>query len=212
MAAALSVRRVQTRSRWVAAARLLLPAVALTLLGGLLAWPTLFPDEKRFRLSKLPVSQEEEAAVRMLNPRFVGTDDGGRPYTLTATEATQLAIPGAVTKDSQLLLTQPKADLSGEKGDWVQLSAHEGRYDKDHKMLTLSGAVTLFHDSGYEMHTEQAQADLARKRVAGILPVTGQGPQGDMAADDGFEILDRGQRIFLLGKSRVVLRDRPGAS
>lgn len=212
MAAALSVRRVQTRSRWVAAARLLLPAVALTLLGGLLAWPTLFPDEKRFRLSKLSVNREEEATVRMLNPRFVGTDEAGRPYTVTATEATQLAIPGAVTKDSQVLLTQPKADLTGDKGDWVQVSAHEGRYDKDHQMLTLSGAVTLFHDSGYEMRTEQAQVDLARKHVAGILPVQGQGPGGDLAAEDGFEIVDKGQRVFLLGKSRVVLRDAGGAS
>ncbi|MFY7776771.1 MAG: LPS export ABC transporter periplasmic protein LptC [Elstera sp.] len=212
MAAAVSVRQVQSRSRWVAAARLMLPATALTLLAVLLAWPSLFPDEKRFRLSKLPVTREEEATVRMLNPRFVGTDDQQRPYTVTATEATQLAIPGAVTQDSQILLTQPKADLTGAKGDWVQLSAHEGRYDKEHGLLTLSGAVTLFHDSGYEMHTEQSQVDLTRKRVAGILPITGQGPSGDLSAEDGFEIIDKGQKIFLLGRSRVVLRDGGGAS
>ncbi len=212
MAASVSVQRVQSRSRWVAAARLMLPAVALTLLAVLLAWPSLFPDEKRFRLSKLPVTREEEATVRMMNPRFVGTDDQQRPYTVTATEATQLAVPGAVSQDSQVLLTQPKADLTGDKGDWAQISAHEGRYDKEHSLLTLSGAVTLFHDSGYEMHTEQSQVDLTSKRIAGILPVTGQGPRGDMSAEEGFEILEKGRKILLFGRSRVVLRDAGGAS
>ena len=49
--------------------------------------------------------------------------------------------------------------------------------------LLLSGAIAVFTDQGYEIHTDLAHIDLARGIATGPHRVTGQGPQGTFVAD-----------------------------
>ena len=86
----------------------------------------------------------------------------------------------------------------------MALSAETGLYDRGGQMLKLKGAVNLFHDTGYELHTSAARIDLARGTASGEEPVSGHGPLGTLTSH-GFKVLDRGTRLLFTGKSRLVL-------
>ena len=72
------------------------------------------------------------------------------------------------------------------------------------KLLDLDGAVNLFHDKGYEMHTRDVRVNLAQSKAISKHAVQGQGPAGDLTAE-GIEVLDGGKRVLLLGRSHLVL-------
>lgn len=193
-------RRVRWHSRRVAYLKLMLPAVALSIVTLVLAWPQIMPDEKRFRLSSAArIAPEEADNLRMLNARFVGVDEERRPYVVTASSATQ-----ASTLAREVDLTEPKADMVMNDGAWVALSSATGVYHRDKRTMDLDGDVSIFHDSGAEFHTTRAQVDLATSAAAGDEPIQGQAPAGTIVAE-GFRIYDRGAVILFTGKAKVIL-------
>ena len=193
------VRRSLAHSRWVSGLKLLLPAAALVIVSLVLAWPQIMPDEKRFRLTPAKVTSEDTDSLRMLRPRFVGTDEKQRPFTVTADEATQSA-----PNSPRVQLTLPHADMTMESGAWVTVSARTGLYQRDAQTLHLKGRVDVYHDSGAEFHTEEALIDMAAGKVTGRQPVQGQGPAGTISGE-GFEIINRGETVIFTGRSKVVL-------
>ena len=54
------------------------------------------------------------------------------------------------------------------------------------------------------MHTESARVRLKEGMAEGAQPVQGQGSIGTVQAE-GFRVLDRGARIFFLGRSHMVI-------
>lgn len=194
---------VRAYSRKVRSLRVLLPLAAAALAGAVFLWPSVGPEESKVRLSqnKLESAPVEEDVLRMEQPRFVSTDPENRPFELTADLAVQTR-----ADQSSVTLTAPKADLINKDGSWMQLSAEKGHFSQREERVDLEGGVTLFHDSGMEMHSEKVSADLKQRTMESSTPVVGQGPQGDLEARDGFRITERGQRIELLGQSRVVVR------
>ena len=140
-----------------------------------------------------------------MNPRYVGTDDDNQPYAVTADIAKKLDGEGM---DVRIGLELPKADITLKDGTWLVLTAENGIYARRNKTLDLSGAVNLFHDSGYEFRTDKAQVDLARGIAEGDRPVRGQGPFGTLNAE-GFRLLNKGRTIVFTGKSKMILK--PGA-
>jgi lipopolysaccharide export system protein LptC len=88
-------------------------------------------------------------------------------------------------------------------GTWLVLTAASGVYERTAKTLDLTGAVTLFHDTGYEIRTQSARVDLEQGTAEGQEPVHGQGPFGDLQSE-GFRMIGKGETIFLTGKSKVV--------
>jgi len=190
--------------RHVAFLKVVLPLIALLLLGLVLAWPRLNPDPREFRLGaggEAGVSVEAETS-RMLKPRYVGTDESNQPFTVTAETATHAG------SADRILLAEPKADVTLKDGSWVAVSAKEGLYDRNGQTLGLRGDVAVFHDAGYEFHTQSADIDLGGGGATGREPVEGQGPFGHLVAE-GFQILDKGARIVFTGKARVELRPEP---
>ncbi|MFD2261783.1 LPS export ABC transporter periplasmic protein LptC [Lacibacterium aquatile] len=199
-------RRVVAHSRWVQSLRILLPLTALCLTVAVLLWPTVGPNKSQVRLNAgqlagAPAAKPQDDVLRMTQPRFVSTDQDNRPFTVTADEARQ-----ARADDSEVTLMAPKADMSDKAGAWMQIGADTGYFNRKSESLRLEGNVTLFHDTGMEMQTERVGADLKERIITSDSPVEGQGPQGSLSAQNGFRILNSGQRIELLGPSKVVLR------
>ena len=85
------------------------------------------------------------------------------------------------------------------------LEARAGEYWDDEKRLFLAGEVSLFHDAGYEFHTEEATIDFEAGRAEGDLPVQGFGAFGDVQSE-GFAIEDSGAVIIFTGRAHMVLR------
>ncbi len=192
-------RHSRVYSRVVMLMKVVFPAAAVALAALVLLWPQINPLEGRFRIKPVQVSIDDLSNLRMVSPRVLGTDTKNEPYVITASLATQAAGGSDVTD-----LTSPKGDISLNDGAWIAMTANQGQYNKKTRMLDLWDHVNVFHDSGYELRTERAEADLGQGSVAGNDPVEGHGPDTAVQGE-GFRIYDKGARILVTGKSRLVL-------
>jgi lipopolysaccharide export system protein LptC len=207
--AQLSFRRERPRynpvyGRFVGIAKVLLPTIATALIAIVIVWPELSEQQNRFTLGPTKIDRSEAENLRMLNARFTGVDASRRPFTLTADTADQQD-----AKSPEIALNAPKADILLGNGAWVALTATKGNFNRERQLLELTGNVNLFHDSGYEFHTESAVFDLTAGDATGTEPVEGQGPFGHLKAE-GFRIYNRGERVEFLGKSKLTINPDAG--
>jgi len=186
-------------SRFVALLKIVLPATAVGLVLLIMLWPRFNGQEQRFTIPKVVVKPDDLENLKMEQPRFVGVDQQNQPFTVTAKLASQGTSGSSLTE-----LDEPRGDISLKDGSWIAVEANHGVYDKQGETLDLTGAVTLFHDRGYELHTEHARVSMATGSAEGNEPVRGQGPDIELSGV-GFRLEDKGARILLNGQSRVVL-------
>jgi lipopolysaccharide export system protein LptC len=198
-----STRRTQSVShrygRFVGLMRILLPTVAAALVILVALWPQLTDQQARYSITPAKIASEAAKTLTMVNGVYSGIDDKRRPYTRPA-DSVKLANNDL----SVVALTAPKADLLMEDGSWVAVTAREGTYDRDKKILKLRGAVNLFHDSGYEFRTEAAVIDMMAGDAYGTDKVEGQGPFGNIRSE-GFVIRNRGEKVEFTGKADLLL-------
>jgi len=134
--------------------------------------------------------------LAMIKPRLTGTDSQGNPFVITADSAVQLS-----HDTRKATLNNVEADLTLKDGGWITVTATKGLLDATPSVpgraapkkkkgettqkgtLTLLGRVSLYSDSGYELHSDLANIDLTTGLVVGPHPVTGQGPLGTVRAD-----------------------------
>ena len=187
-------------TRFVTGLKIGLPLAAAALVVALVTWPYMTSRVgSGLRLSFANVETTADGTVTMTNARYIGTDRGGQPFTITAGSATQDPdVP------DRIVLDHPAGDVTLENGAWLSLSAVRGVYRQDSRVLELAGDVSLFADSGYELRTEEALIDLDRRTAAGDRPIEGQGPLGHVMAA-GFRASDGGRKLELLGPVRLTL-------
>ncbi|NVJ91655.1 MAG: LPS export ABC transporter periplasmic protein LptC [Methylocystaceae bacterium] len=186
-------------SRFVHLMKLLLPLIAVLLIVMIIVWPHLRNDSKKFSIGFSNIELSEAKDPSMINARYVGTDNNNQPFSVTADIAKR--VDG---NTQSILLELPKADVTLNNGSWLVLTAQSGVYDRPTQYLELEGAVNLFHDSGYEMHTFAAGVDLANGSAEGHTPVKGQGPFGRIESE-GFRLIDKGKTIIFTGKTKAKL-------
>lgn len=187
-------------TRFVLFSKWFLGVVALIGITALIAWPLLTRDKSGVRVSF--VMTEGKSGVPsitpvMNKPRYEGTDERGRKYTITADQAEQ-------KPDKKIGLKNVAADMFTEQGAWLSLTAAGGEFNDSTKILTLTGTVTLYHEEGYQFVTEQVEIDTNTSEARGDLPISGQGPMGKLLAT-GFEIKDNGNYILFGRKGRVTM-------
>jgi len=198
--------RLARRRRAVQLAKRILPLAAFAALALIALWPHVAGYEEGVRVAyRKPLIDVPAGAASVVEPRFQGTDERGRPYTVSADSALQPA--GSETIE----LARPRGDVTLEDGAWVLLEARTGLFRRESRILDLDGEVALFHDSGYEVRTEAAEIDLRAGTARGDRPVAAQGPAGTLDAV-GFEIIDRGDVIVFGGPARLVLTPAERAS
>lgn len=187
-------------SRFVGLMRYLLPAVAMLLLGLVVAWP--LADGERAGLH-LPFGADAGAdgALKMIAARYTGTDTKNRPFTITAAEASQ------PSGDSPLVhLTEIEADILVDRarGERLAMTADAGLYRRDAERLDLTGEVVVHADSGHSFRTTEARVDLPAGTAAGDAPVRGQGPYGLLDANN-FMLRDGGRTMTFGGRVRMTI-------
>lgn len=191
-------------SSLVRSLRVLLPLSAGALLLLAVIWPRL-DFEDALGVSGLPASLDDvnSTEVRMIAARVVGTDEEGRPFTLRAEEAKQL--DGMMDR---VLLRKPEAEIQAEDGATINVSADEGEYSREDESMVFRHNVVLIHSLGYRIETELANVDIPAARAYGDQPVSGTGPNGTLSGS-GFEILDKGKTVRVLGRSKLILNEIP---
>jgi len=185
------------RRRWlIALTKWLLPLVALGLLGTLVLWPEFNRDIEhgRFSFRRGIIGPD---SGQLTDARYNGVDNKGRPYTVTATTARQVA-------PQRIDLTRPAGDITLESGVWLMVRAQHGVFMQGSQQLDLAGEVTLYRDDGTTLLTDSAAVDLKAGAAASEAMTHAEGPFGTLDAQ-GFAATDNGTIIHFHGPGRLVL-------
>jgi lipopolysaccharide export system protein LptC len=185
-------------SRRVALMKLALPAIGIFLLLMVTIWPRVAPLFDRLRFSAIDLREARE--LRMINPRYAGTDRTGHPFVITAAVGRQVP-----ARDDLMALDQPRADLKSHSGATIVVTADSGVYQSQTQFLDLFGNVTMTHENGTKIVTSSARLDAANNAAEGHDPVEGHGPSGDIKAE-GFQAIDKGDIVIFNGKSDLWLK------
>jgi len=190
-------------SRFVASMKIILPFLALGLITLIIIWPRL-KSEDTFSIGFSTVRLSGSAEPGVDNARFMGTDENRQPYSITADLA---RIDSKV--DGLVSLEMPKADLTLEDGTWLVLTADNGRYFEGRQTLELDGHVNLFHDTGYEILTEELRVNLKSNVAESKTQVAGHGPFGELKSE-GLKLVDKGRIIYFTGQTNLILYPSQG--
>jgi lipopolysaccharide export system protein LptC len=120
-----------------------------------------------------------ENDLTMVKPRLTGADSKGNPFVITAATAVQDAHDA-----KKASLANLEADLAMDKRNWLNARARTGKVDMNTGQLELDGGIDVFTSTGYELHSKSASANLKQSVIHGHDPVTGQGPDGTLRADE----------------------------
>src|SRR5437868_7918943 len=165
-------------SRYVALMKRLLSLGAFLIIAAVLAF---FFVQRMPR--QLQMSYERLASIKndltMVKPRLAGADAKGNPFVITAESAVQDA-----HDPKRASLKNLEAHLSLDRQNWVNARARTGMVDMNTGQLELRGGIDVFTATGYELHSNSASANLKQSVIHGHEPVTGQGPQGAIRADE----------------------------
>jgi lipopolysaccharide export system protein LptC len=187
---------IERRQRRVQALKYLLPLLSAALLALLLFWPQIEGRDSRISFRRGPSIVPE--ALQVVEPRFQGTDELQRPFTVTASTARQAG------PEEPLALERPRADILLRDGGWVLVEAQGGRYERNRQALELSGDVRVWHDGGTLFRTERATVQLDQGEARGDRATEAQGPFG-LIQSQGFELRERGAVMVFTGQARAVL-------
>ena len=175
------------RSRVIRALRILFPALIgliVVALAGSVVWNAVTTQPTAIGPADSP--------IRLVNPRFVGRDNKGRAFVLTAVTATR------DPKDYQkVYLDRPALILDEEGPDPLKITAKAGLYHELTRKLEVSGGVRL---SGAQTAFETAASmfDTKTGELVGSGAIQGAGPLGDITAKS-YGVYDKGGRMVFKG-------------
>ncbi|MBV9539193.1 MAG: LPS export ABC transporter periplasmic protein LptC [Acidisphaera sp.] len=180
----------------VRAAKIVLPVLALAILTVMVLWQDLIGDPTRARFSYRR-GLLEAVSGQIADPRYRGIDERNRPYSVTASSATQ---HGPELFD----LVEPKADVTLENGAWMMVTARNGVFVQHRNVVDLSGNVTIYRDDGTTLQTDAATVDLKAGAASSASMTHVEGPFGTLDAQ-GFAALDRGDVVQFPGPGHLLL-------
>ena len=193
----MTARRLRMRRLAVLAGKLGLPLLAIVLLSAVVLWPEIARLGDHTRLSFRRAFSLEAQSGRMLQPRYRGVDERGRPYTITGTWASQAG-------QNRIDLGDPKGDMVLEGGNWMQVDAQRGVFIQHTEQLDLSQDVVLYRDDGTVMRTEAASVDAKQGAASSNDQTHAEGPFGVLDAQ-GFTLVDKGNAIQFQGPARLIV-------
>jgi lipopolysaccharide export system protein LptC len=189
-------RRIARRRFLITLTKWILPVTAMALLASIALWPEIRDAAIQSRLRAGNVSGEVDGG-KLLDARYNGVDEKGRPYTMTAATAWQI-------DPERVGLTMPKGDITLENGTWLMVTSKEGTFMQHLNQLDLVKDVTLYRDDGTTLHTQSASVDLKAGAAAGSESVHAEGPFGVLDAQ-GFTVMDKGAAIDFPGPAHLLL-------
>jgi len=188
--------RWRRRSRALRLLRVGLPAaivLILAVMAASVAWNAL--------RTKPAEASDPDAPIRLVNPRFVGRDDKGRAFVLTAASATR------DPKDYQrVILDKPALVMDEEGPDPLRISSAAGVYHEGNRKLQLSGGVRLA-GARQAFETASSMFDTKTGELVGSGPIQGSGSLGEITAKS-YAVYGRGERMVFKGGVHTRLQTK----
>ncbi len=168
--------------RWV------LPAIMLAVIVALAALVGVHAVRRQAAAHK-----DASTPIRMVNPHFFGRDNQGRAFTLGARQA---------ARDEQsfqkVLLSYPTVTLDVDGAHPSTLTADNGVYHEDTRMLFLKGHVRADNSKVSTFATDEALVDTRTGVVKGASALSSRTPVGDVKSGS-FDVYDKGDRVIFKG-------------
>lgn len=182
--------RWRRRSRLIRQLRVLLPlliAVILLTLAGFVVRSTL--------LGREAAPKEANAPIKLVNPRFVGKDDKGRAFVITATTAVR-----DENDYQRVLLEKPALVMDAEGANPTRVAAKAGVYREDRKLLNLEGGVSM-NGADTAFNTLSSIFNTATGELEGQGEISGSSSLGEITAKS-YGVYDKGERLVFKGGVR----------
>ena len=188
--------RWRRRSRLIRLLRVVLPTIIVLIFAGL-ATSVAYSTFK---------SQPQQAAgrdepIRLVTPRFVGRDDKGRPFVLTAESATRDRLDY-----QRVVLVKPALVLDEGGPDEMRINGAQGIFHEQNSKLELSGGVRMA-DTKNAFATAASLFDAKTGEVIGSGPIQGAGGLGEINAKS-YGVYDKGDRMVFKGGVRTRLETK----
>lgn len=201
-----SHRRLNSRGRgytlFVKATKLLLPVVALVIIG-IVTFRLSGPQTQNLIPDKTETTKTEAGQIELEGARYEGVDTKGHPYTVSSDIASR-----APENEKTIILTSPKAEIALSEKTKVALSAAKGNFDSENGKLDLNDDVVLSHNDGYELHMSQLKLDVNTHEAQSDTAVEGSGPAGTLKAA-GLAIENKGELVIFRGPAVLTIIEKP---
>ena len=188
--------RWRRRSRLIRTLRIVLPgAIAVIFMGlvGSVAWSTFNAQPKAARGGDEP--------IRLVKPRFIGRDDKGRAFVLTAESAIRDRLDY-----QRVMLKTPSLVLDEGGPDELRINGASGIFHEQNGKLELSGGVKLA-DTKNTFNTAASLFDTKTGEVIGSGPIQGAGGLGEINAKS-YGVYDKGERMVFKGGVRARIETK----
>ena len=180
--------------RWT---KVVLPSAVGVLIAVLALAPLDRKGDVSFILDKKKVDNAPER-MRVEAARYVGADNDGQPFQITAQRAIQRSSDTPVV-DIQGMF----ARLALKQGP-LMIAANEGHYNLDTHQIAIDGAVRVAGPDGYRLITRDVNVNLKTGQLVSDGPVAGRMRLGTFEA--GQLRADLGERKFVLnGGARLKI-------
>jgi lipopolysaccharide export system protein LptC len=179
-------------SQFVGLMKRALPIAAAAVLAAVIVYSLLPRQAERITITAQSMGRIKND-LAMMKPRLTGTDDDGNPFVITADIAIQ--DPKHLHRGRMKGI---EADSNSQDGHWTNVTATEGYFDMDTGTLKLRNGVSLYTDTGNELHTASVDINMKKGLFHGPGAVTGHGPFGTMRADS-FDADHVKQLLHLVG-------------
>jgi lipopolysaccharide export system protein LptC len=136
--------------------------------------------------------RETSAPIRLVRPRFVGRDERGRAFVITAQSATR-----DPADYQRVVLDHPALLLDEDGPDPIRLVAAAGVYHEGTFQLDLHGGVRLV-GSKAAFDTDTSLYDTKTGEITGPGPIQGSGSLGEINAKS-YSVYDKGNRVIFRG-------------
>ncbi|MDB5493521.1 MAG: hypothetical protein JWP86_858 [Phenylobacterium sp.] len=182
-----NIERWRRRSRTVRILRVVGPTLIALIMLGLgvsIAYNTMKPS--------VEAPTESNQPIRLLNPRFVGRDERGRAFVVTAASATR-----DPQEYQKVYLDRPALVLDEQGPDPTRITANKGIFHETTGRLEMSGGVRLAFSQAV-FQTATSLFDTKSGELAGSGPVQGSGALGEITAKS-YGVYDKGERTVFRG-------------
>jgi lipopolysaccharide export system protein LptC len=190
-------RRLRGHTRLVHALRWVMPVGIVALLGLLAA----FVAAEAMRSAHAGI-KDVPTEIRMVNPHFVGRDDQGRSFNMSARQA---AREDADMQRVDLVAPVMIMDMDGPRPK--TLTADRGVYDESTRLLRLHGHVRIDDSAASTVATEDAVVDTKAGTVTGKSAIAANSPTGAVQAGS-YTVDEHSQHVILRGGVHGQIKGR----
>lgn len=138
-------------------------------------------------------TQETNQPIRLINPRFVGRDDRGRAFVITAASATR-----DPQEYQKVYLDHPALVLDEQGPDPTRIVSKAGVFHENTGQLEVSGGVRLAMSQA-TFETAESKFDTKTGELIGSGQVQGSGGLGEITAKS-YAVTDKGNHMIFQGR------------